>query len=469
MICFCVNCHSIGTDNEEENFIMRDCFLRELDFLKDPQEIEVNSKSYVIQVRLLFCALDTKAFEKVLCCKSCNTAAVCPCCRVARGSHTTDFKTVKFVNNRLFLPANHYLNTFGQAGCCCPNDLFDRVPNVKNYINSQVYKEKMISVKTMMDALPNEGPNNLTITVNATKKSHEDVIKDVRSEIKPCDGSMPIEDIVKLVVEGSNDHSRAVYPVPIPEWFHEEIHPITIRDYLYYQYCQFHQPVVYNRVTHKAYLDSAIRALEAASANNPGFVDVDGLQGMTYFVRLPYLRIPVFIGPDNFHTFKNIIIAIFRLMKGDGERNMDAATTLAFCKLWHMHPCITDDNRTDNRTDKKKKKAKLPWEPKAEHLNRIDDIMEFCLMLPANYGDKINLQRLFLHLGMMQSVHMIKFGSTLMELIVYLLSIFQVGKTIILFLWLVSCYVISFQFVDILNCLYDIRQTLSNPIYALQE
>ena len=114
-----------------ELFLYRDCFIRELNVLKEGVEIKINGKLYFIGAYLFKHVLDTKELESYANVSLSTSNMGCMFCGGIHGVHRDQLEKRTYMGHRRYLPLNHYFRAFGQSRKCCEKNY---------YLNKQSFK-----------------------------------------------------------------------------------------------------------------------------------------------------------------------------------------------------------------------------------------------------------------------------------------------------------------------------------------
>jgi hypothetical protein len=120
---FLLGISSFGEEHEARNFLIRDCFIKEMMELYHGVELVVTNVRYFIQARVILHGYDTKGLQPVLRVRGENAKLTpCPLCRHSNTYMNDYLGTVPcYENMRHLLPLNHWLRAIGQTQQCCPH------------------------------------------------------------------------------------------------------------------------------------------------------------------------------------------------------------------------------------------------------------------------------------------------------------------------------------------------------------
>lgn len=259
--------------------------------------------------------------------------------------------SVCFAGHRRLLPMDHYLRSFGQSGKCC----------------SKTYYNNLDDDAIVRDYLPFQAGYT-------APKQNSNVDKIQRK----CCGERSLE-INQFTVVNADI--------------------IDLKNYLYYQNCDYRWYIPYKRVTNETYLrDGYIAEKEneeyrkkrrrlnkldkqnALSVEDNNVKSVNGIKGVWAFGTLPYVDVSLNICYDPFHVFSNVITYYFSYITG--KRTMQTNVRL-FCQNTLSHPCLYTT------------KGNAIWELSSAAISKVE--IKFLQSIIVPKGDRISGFVVFTH------------------------------------------------------------------------
>jgi hypothetical protein len=126
---FLLSMFSNALGSNAENFLFEQCFIAELQLLKEGITYKnFKGESFFVQLRLIQHCMDTKAIGKELRVQEVNSKIGCPLCRGLYGSYRKQLKSTRYGGNRVALPINHFTRVCGQSEKCCPIFYYNKLP-----------------------------------------------------------------------------------------------------------------------------------------------------------------------------------------------------------------------------------------------------------------------------------------------------------------------------------------------------
>lgn len=387
---FILSIYSMGKETYVEDFLHRDCFIRELLFLYDGYEMKVNDKIYFLQARLICHGYDTKAAEHVLRVQASGSLAGCPFCRLINGSRKKWSGSVFFAGHRRLLPLQHFLRSRGQSQQCCPEGFYSA--------DAPASLELMTPVSHNWDGGVGLGCN------------------DLHNERKPLENlrlccSSASSTTVKNFLRNAKDNTSFI-------WYHDSKYkPNDFMGSLYYYHMDYRDQVPYNRVTNDTYIQDGIAAIQSKAP-------VNGVKGLWLFRYLPYADIATQVNWDPFHTLMNVARNVISIWKG--TRPVITDSLLAYFRHTKSHPDVW--NRSSGSTSKSSasscrdnhtivNKWKIPASSEAE-LNSLDRYFE-ALLIPKGFNKDFEAHEVFSQTGYMKGYTAIQFVEVLMDYFVH--------------------------------------------------
>lgn len=373
---FLLSIYYMAKESYVEDFLHRDCLVRELLLLYDGYELEVNDKIYFVQARLICHGYDTKGAEHVLRVQASGSLAGCPFCRLVTGSRRKWSGSVFYAGHRRLLDVKHFLRSRGQSQQCCPEEFYSA--------NAPVSLDLMPRVSANWDKAIGLGFDN---------KDHE---RRVSTLVHLCTTSAAKSTTIRNFLRSSREVSPFV-------WHHQTYQPIDFVDDLYYYHMDYRDQVDYKRVANDIYINDGLRALRDKAP-------VNGVKGLWCFRYLPYADFATQVNWDPFHTLMNVAKNVISIWKG--IRPVLNEPLLAYLRHTDSHPEVW---RQDNGGIYNK--WKIPVSSDSE-LNAIDSHFE-ALLVPKGYSGDFEVHDVFSQTGYMKGYTAIQFVEVLMDYFVY--------------------------------------------------
>jgi hypothetical protein len=112
--------------SRSEQFLFTDCFIRELNVLKEGIEVKLEGQKYFICAYLFKHVLDTAELESYTKTAVSQSNMGCMFCLQLNGLNRSMLDKNTYTGHRMFLPINHYFRAFGQSGQCCDKNYYKR-------------------------------------------------------------------------------------------------------------------------------------------------------------------------------------------------------------------------------------------------------------------------------------------------------------------------------------------------------
>ena len=354
---------------------MEECLVKELEWLGEGVEVTLLEKKYFVQVRLVLQIYDTPQLVSIIKRKSMLSKGLpCPICSSVKGCMTHEFRHSVFAGDRHKLPWNHALRTVGMMQRCCPVGYYDGTYTELTTLNLPVHTHAF-------------GHTALNVLTNKT--THQ-INKLKVQDIDPCD---------KVMAQKIIDNLKDEEPF---EWFHWELYEFkTFHKVLYAAYCDFRPECPFQRITHKEYCDYTSNA----TPDNP----IHGFYKTWAFAPLKYIDYERMVNWDSFHSMKNFISNIFKLLIGDRGKEDKA---IDHYKRIQAHPLLY------NGSSNSKSSSSAPWEISKDIQDHVDKFF-MSIIYPSNLSEHFSIKSLFGKLKQLRGVDVIQAGSVFMDLIVY--------------------------------------------------
>jgi hypothetical protein len=366
-----------------EDFLHRDCFVKELLLLYDGFTMEVNDKSYFVQARLICHGYDTKAAEHVLRVQASGSLAGCPFCRLVTGSRKNWAGTVNFTGHRYLLPLNHFLRSRGQSQQCCPIGYYS--------INApaSLYDLQKVSHDPPLDRGIGLG-------------FHNDYERKL-SNLQPLCCNAADTAVVKEFLRSSRD----AFPF---RWYHRNFLPEDFKGSLYYHHLDYREQKEYRRVSNDEYLRDGKLALQTGAP-------VNGVKGLWQFRFLPYANFATQVNWDPFHTLMNVAKNVISTWKG--TRPFITDNLVEYCKYTQSHPELWQS--TTRKRNDKPSSAKTKWELPVSSVDELHSLDRYfdALLVPRGYSKDFEVKAIFTQTGYVKGYTYIQFIEVVMDYFVY--------------------------------------------------
>lgn len=362
-----------------EDFLHRDCFVRELLLLYDGYEIEVNDRTYFVQARLIFHGYDTKAAEHVLRVQASGSLAGCPFCRLVTGSRKNWAGTVNFTGHRYLLPYNHFLRSRGQTQQCCPAGFYTA--------NAPLNLDEL-------ERVTNEPPLVRGVGLGCNNLEYERKLSNLRTLCCNTEDSTAVKEFLRS--------SRDTLPF---RWYHKTFQPVDFIGSLYYHFMDYRGEMKYSRVSNSVYIRDGTQALQTGSP-------VNGVKGLWSFRFLPYADFATQVNWDPFHTLMNVAKNVLYTWKG--ARPVLNDSLIEYCKYTQSHPELWNSS---NRKAKAYNKWEIPVSS-VDELNSLDRFFD-AFLIPKGYSKDFEIGDIFTQTGYVKGYSAIQFVEVVMDYFIY--------------------------------------------------
>jgi hypothetical protein len=222
------------------------------------------------------------------------------------------------------LPWNNELRWYGQSENCCP----------KGFYENQIH-----SCTETYPFVPEYKQNDLRNVVPRTLNINNFLNLPTMVKMKTTKNNLGEQDVVDMVYEKceidvTDDMLQNFYlsrrdPY---QWYHQNYKFHLFKNYIYYQHCDLRKQIIHERKPNDSYIFDAIMFCA-----NPDLKDYNGVKGLWYEYKLPYVKMEDTVNWDPMHVFKNISDRMFDVWIG--ERFKDKV--VIYCEAIQIHPEFT--------------------------------------------------------------------------------------------------------------------------------
>lgn len=281
-----------------EDFIFKQCLVRELLDLHEGKKLRIGRTIYIIQVRCIIKILDTKAIEKDFDVQAARSFAGCPFCTFGRGmKHVDSFDSMHYNANRDLLEFTNRLRKIGQTQNCCPrgyNKMEDR---------------------------------------NEEKSARMERFNPILEKIAYTPRELIIDNLITC--EGDSEEAKSKLRTQ-PSTFHNSdvCNFDELKAGLYYHHCDMRPEKQFKVKTLHDYISDYV-------ADKDRKQSLTGVKGLTPFVAISSFRFE-HNGPGPFHVIKNFSEYLLELGTGARPKNPITSGLSKFCKMTNSHPSIAN-------------------------------------------------------------------------------------------------------------------------------
>lgn len=229
-----------------EDFLITDCLATEIRELYKGIFMEIDSKNYFIQARLVMHVLDSPGAAEHLKVHAHQAAGSCALCNAIHGVVRTDLG-VKWEGHRGMLEETNYLRFFGQSGLCCPVDYYTK-------------KEAFIPIFN--------GNNQTENTIPASQRLNPVIdsnIHQTEGKIVPIQATAQMLKSLHLCCDVNRNIKESVITAVKAEkytWHHSEIDPKKLKDILFFHHFDLRLRKEYSRRTNDEYVKNAMAVID---------------------------------------------------------------------------------------------------------------------------------------------------------------------------------------------------------------
>ena len=226
-----------------------------------------------------------------------------------------------YLEARVLLPLYNVLRWYGQSENCCPNGFYDNqiYSCTETYPFVQDYKQKNVSPRTL-------NINNFfklpTIVKMKTTKNNLGEQEDTDMFYDKCEIDVPDDILEKFYLSNSDPY----------QWYHQNYNFNLFKEYIYYQHCDLRKQIIHERKPNKSYIFDAMMFCAT-----PNIKDYNGVKGLWYEYKLPYVKMEDTINWDPMHVIKNISDRMFDVWTGERFKEK----VVLYCEAIQTHPEFT--------------------------------------------------------------------------------------------------------------------------------
>jgi hypothetical protein len=427
-----------GPEREVESFLLRKCFVDELEWLNKGVTIETKANGKVfVQVRLISHTYDTIALQAMLKVQCNQSSEGCPFCDVVEGAMKPQCGSVVFIGHRCLTPLEHSTRYKGNSGCLLPLRF-----HTSTYRHETKDEQPFWAVSTEAKRLLPKDISRLKVYGADESDDSGDVIETttIYSPTVHHDSNGDLTQaglaFVKSMLRNMN---RGTLKGNF--WYSTDI--CNFEDFQDYSYAHHmdYRLKVYKRRSNQTYVRNAL-LYAITNKNKVTKTAVNGANGITDFVLLPYFDFNEQAMFDPFHTFMNQAMELLNLLRGEEGRD-DA--TIKYCEFYGFHPSLhsnkhnklsdADQNKTcANKTstnkakqhdaaDHNKTNTNKTVRPRPVYTLRKKDYIRLetwvdAMVIPRGYGNKYAVHNIISSAGNLTGVQKIFVISALMELLI---------------------------------------------------
>lgn len=425
-----------------EDFLITDCLATEIKKLYNGIFIEIDSKSYFIQARLVMHVLDSPGAAEHLKVHAHRAAGSCALCNAIHGVVRADLG-VKWEGHRGMLEETNFLRFFGQSGLCCPVDYHTK-------------KEAFIPIF--------DGNNQTENTIPASQRLNPVIdsnIHQTEGKIVPIQATAQMLKSLNLCCDVNRSIKENVITAVRTEkysWHHSEIDPKKLKDILFFHHFDLRLRKEYSRRTNDEYVKNAMAVIELK--NKQIEIDeakhlqgkhvaerahhVNGVKGLWSPYAFGYADVEHHVAFEPFHIFYDISKNEIENLKNERV----SWKQVIFCKSVLCHPCLypkkiekksydsvsvggkniignsntvnekdTKKDTKDSKDSKKLEKLPNPMWCLSPMTQRVMDSWINALNVPKGYKNHFQVKYVFQRSGKLRGISHIQFLTVLLNFV----------------------------------------------------
>jgi len=419
-------------DSFNQDFILKDCFVKELLHFYHGVEILAGRRRYFVQIRAGLHGYDTRALQPILRVRQENHKLNrCPLCRLVSTHLNKVYKGLAVVEGgRYLLPLNHFLRAYGQSLQCCPQDQY-----FSEDLN-ETLQEGSFGLPQWRGKTEDIEPLAIHFTLDATPTLREFFLAKYEA-LQPCDPTFQAHNRYRVFSDFKATLLRGDVNF---EFYHQRFGILLahMNQNMYFPYLDYRHQVRYSRVKNEEYLSDGNYALSHKR-------DCNGVYGTWLYALLPYARVDRQVCWDPFHTLMNIGRDTLKTLKA--ERSQFSVVAINHAKLTKVHPFmyrrkkitnplqkvrslssrkarreskVDDEEQADNDDEQQYAAEQAPYVLAPDARTKVEEAIK-CILIPLGYSQHFRVSKeIFSRLGDLIGTEKIHIISVLMEFILWL-------------------------------------------------